>query len=342
MKIIIPMAGVGSRLRPHTLTIPKPLTVIAGKTIVERLLEEIKTVVGQQVTDIGFIIGPVTKGFPESTSDDLKAIAESLGATGHVFVQQDALGTAHAIHQARMLLDGPVVVAFADTIFKADFTLDNTYDGVIWVKKIDNPEKFGVVKLSDGVITDFIEKPTEFVSDLAIIGIYYFKEGQHLQQEIDHLIDHNITGKGGEYQLTDALENMRIKGLKFVPGTVNDWMDSGFREATIETNQKVLMYEMQAGKSLVSETVKSENSQIIPPCYIGENVVLQDSKVGPYVSVGEGTTIINSTVSNSMIQNKSVIQHANIKDSMIGNNVKYDGRFTSVSLGDFSELTLDE
>ncbi len=332
------MAGIGSRLKPHTLTVPKPLTLIAGKTIVQSLVEEIVKVVGQKVTDIGFIIGPASKGFPSNTEQQLNVIAKDLGAKGHVFIQEQALGTAHAIHQARILLDGPCVVAFADTLFKADFTLDNKFDGVIWVKKVANPKAFGVVKLQDGIITDFVEKPETFVSDLAIIGIYYFKNAENLQFEIDNLIENNITGNGGEYQLTDALENLKLKGSKFVPGTVSDWMDNGNKEVTIETNKKVLEYAQQAGHNLVSASVVLKNSNIIPPCYIGENVVLENSTIGPYVSLGDNAAITNTTIKDSLLQKNVTINDAILEKAMIGNNVTFNGNFKSVSLGDFSEL----
>lgn len=332
------MAGIGSRLKPHTLTVPKPLTRIAGKTIVQQLVEEIVKVVGQKVTDIGFIIGPASKGFPADTEQQLIAIAENLGAKASVFIQHQALGTAHAIHQARTLLDGPCVVAFADTLFKADFTLNSKDDGVIWVKKVDNPKAFGVVKLKDGIITDFVEKPDVFVSDLAIIGIYYFKEAEKLRFEIDYLIDNDIKGKGDEYQLTDALENIKKKGAQFVPGTVSDWMDNGNKEVTVETNKKVLEYAHKEGKKLVSDTVKLNNSKIIPPCYIGEGVVLNNSTVGPYVSLGAASLVENSKIKNSLIQQKVTIKNAILNQAMIGNNVIFNGEFTRVSLGDFSEL----
>lgn len=332
------MAGIGSRLKPHTLTVPKPLTRIAGKTIVQQLVEEIVKVVGQKVTDIGFIIGPASKGFPADTEQQLIAIAENLGAKASVFIQHQALGTAHAIHQARTLLDGPCVVAFADTLFKADFTLNSKDDGVIWVKKVDNPKAFGVVKLKDGIITDFVEKPDVFVSDLAIIGIYYFKEAEKLRFEIDYLIDNDIKGKGDEYQLTDALENIKKKGAQFVPGTVSDWMDNGNKEVTVETNKKVLEYAHKEGKNLVSDTVKLNNSKIIPPCYIGEDVVLNNSTVGPYVSLGASSLVENSKIQNSLIQQKVTITNAKLDYAMIGNNVVFNGEFTRVSLGDFSEL----
>ncbi len=338
MRIIIPMAGIGSRLKPHTLTVPKPLTLIAGKSIVQRLVEEIVTVVGQKVTDIGFVIGPASKGFPSDTKQQLIKIAEELGAHGSVFVQEEALGTAHAIYQAHSLLQGPCVVAFADTLFKADFTLNDKNDGVIWVKKVENPKDFGVVKLQNGIITDFVEKPEIFVSDLAIIGIYYFKEAEKLRFEIDNLIENDIKGKGGEYQLTDALENLKQKGAQFVPGTVTDWMDNGNKEVTVETNQKVLEYTYKDGENLVSDSVILENSKIIPPCYVGKGVLLKNSTVGPHVSLGDNSKISNSTIKNSLIQKNVKINNATLNKAMIGNNVKFDGDFTSVSLGDFTEL----
>ena len=332
------MAGIGSRLKPHTLTVPKPLTLIAGKSIVQQLVEEIVTVVGQKVTDIGFIIGPASKGFPADTGQKLIDIAKNLGAKAKVFIQEDALGTAHAIHQARTLLEGPCVVAFADTLFKADFTLNDTNDGVIWVKKVDNPKDFGVVKLQDGIITDFVEKPDTFVSDLAIIGIYYFKEAEKLRFEIDNLIDNEIKGAGGEYQLTDALENLKLKGAQFVPGTVSEWMDNGNKEVTVETNKKVLEYLYKDGQNLVSDSVVLDNSKIIPPCYIGEGVVLKNTTIGPFVSLGDKSIVTNSIIENSLIQTNTSISNTTLNNAMIGNNVEFDGNFTSVSLGDFSQL----
>ncbi len=338
MRIIIPMAGIGSRLKPHTLTVPKPLTLIAGKSIVERLVAEIVTVVGQDITDIAFIIGPASKGFPLDTEKQLIKIAQKFGANGSVFVQEEALGTAHAVYQARTLLKGPCVIAFADTLFKADFSIDKETDGIIWVKKVKNPKAFGVVKLKEGIITDFIEKPEEFVSDLAIIGIYYFKSGDQLGSEIDYLIDNNITGKGGEFQLTDVLETLKQKGAEFKPGTVTDWMDNGNKEVTVETNKKVLKYERQAGKHLVSDSVVLVNSEIIAPCYIGEGVVITNSTIGPYVSLGDNSKVTDSTITDSLIQKNSIIKNANLDKAMIGNNVVFNGNFTRVSLGDFSQL----
>lgn len=333
MKIIVPMAGRGSRLRPHTLTVPKPLIPIAGKPIVQRLVEDIAKVAGEKIDEIAFIIGD----FGPEVEESLLKIAEKLGAKGSIYTQDEPLGTAHAIKCAENSMQGDVVVAFADTLFRADFNLDKNSDGVIWVKKVEDPSAFGVVKLDDyGFITDFVEKPKEFVSDLAIIGIYYFKSAEKLMDEINYIMSNDIK-QGGEYQLTTALENLRAKGGKFSLGKVDDWMDCGNKNATVETNGKILNYEKEEFANFPA-SAKIENSMIIPPCFIGENVEVINSKIGPNVSLGNGTCIVNSNIDNSLIQEKTVINHGNLSNSMIGNNAQYFGVAREISLGDYSVL----
>jgi glucose-1-phosphate thymidylyltransferase len=230
-------------------------------------------------------------------------------------------------------LTGKTVVAFADTLFKADFVMDTNNDGAIWVQKIEDPRQFGVVKLSkEGFITDFVEKPQEFVSDLAIIGIYYFKDGDYLKKEIQYLLDNNIKDKG-EFQLTNALENMKNKGTKFVPGKVTEWLDCGNKEATVHTNQRVLEYD-KGKPNLRAASAKIENSVIIEPCFIGENAVLKNSIVGPHVSLGANTKVNDTIIKNSIVQQNSKINSANLQDSMIGNYVEINGIAADLNLGD--------
>ena len=327
------MAGRGSRLRPHTLTVPKPLIPIAGKPIVQRLVEDIAKVAGENVDEIAFIIGD----FGPEVEQSLIEIAEKLGAKGSVYTQDEPLGTAHAIKCAENSMKGDVVVAFADTLFRADFKLDTNSDGVIWVKKVADPSAFGVVKLDDyGFITDFVEKPKEFVSDLAIIGIYYFKSAENLMSEINYIMNNDIK-QGGEYQLTTALENLHQKGAKFSLGKVDDWMDCGNKNATVETNGKILQYEKEEFKTPPSSS-KIEESLIIQPCFIGENVEIKNSKIGPYVSLGNGTKVVNSNIENSLIQENTVINHGNLSNSMIGSHAQYFGVSREISLGDYSVL----
>jgi glucose-1-phosphate thymidylyltransferase len=337
MKIIIPMAGMGKRMRPHTLTVPKPLIPVAGKPIVQRLVEDIATVCNEPIEEIAFVIGP---SFGKVVEEMLKGVAAKLGAVGSIHYQEEALGTAHAIMCAKEALDGKVVVAFADTLFKADFKMDTAQEGIIWVQKIEDPRMFGVVKVNEqNVITDFIEKPQTFVSDLAIIGIYYFRDGKNLRSELQYLLDNNIRDKG-EYQLTNALENMKAKGLKFSPGKVTEWLDCGNKDATVYTNQRMLEFK-KAEKNLVSSSHKNENSKIIPPCYIGENVILKNAEVGPHVSIGDNTMIENAVIINSIIQKDSKIQNSKIQNSMIGNAVEISGAKGDLSVGDFTVLKLN-
>ncbi|BEV05729.1 MULTISPECIES: sugar phosphate nucleotidyltransferase [Chryseobacterium] len=333
MKIIVPMAGRGSRLRPHTLTVPKPLIPIAGKPIVQRLVEDIAKVAGETIEEVAFIIGD----FGPEIEKSLIQIAEKLGAKGSIYYQNDPLGTAHAIKCAEQSMTGDVVIAFADTLFRADFVLDKNSDGVIWVKSVEDPSAFGVVKLDNyGFITDFVEKPQTFVSDLAIIGIYYFNSAEKLMDEINYIMDNDIKN-GGEYQLTTALENLRTKGAKFTLGKVNDWMDCGNKNATVETNSKILEYERDA-MSHFPASAQIENSLIIQPCFIGENVKISNSKVGPGVSLGNNTIIVNSNIENSLIQENTRINHGNLSNSMIGNSAQYFGVAREISLGDYSVL----
>ncbi len=330
MRIIVPMAGMGKRMRPHTLTVPKPLIPVAGKPIVQWLVEDIIKVCAEKVEEIAYVIGD----FGDEAEKNLIAIAEKLGAKGTIHHQDEPLGTAHAILCAKDALKGKVIVAFADTLFRADFKIDDKQEGVIWVNKIEDPRMFGVVKLNaEGTITDFVEKPAEFISDLAIIGIYYFKDGDYLNKELQYLLDNNIKEKG-EYQLTNALENMKQKGTKFVPGKVDEWLDCGNKDATVYTNKRVL--EMNRSAAMISSSVKKENSVIIEPCFIGENVVLTNSIVGPHVSLGAGSKIENSVVSNSIIQTNTKIKNSVIDNSMIGNAVEYNNPAEQLSLSDYS------
>ncbi|SNS03546.1 sugar phosphate nucleotidyltransferase [Hymenobacter mucosus] len=334
MKIIVPMAGMGKRMRPHTLTVPKPLIPIAGKPIVQRLVEDIAKVCGEQVDEVAFIIGR----FGAEVEKSLVKIAESVGAKGTIHYQDEPLGTAHAILCAQSALSGPVVVAFADTLFKADFILDSSAEGTIWVQRVDDPKPFGVVKLNEeGQITDFVEKPETFVSDLAIIGIYYFKDGDYLKNELQYLLDNDIKDKG-EFQLTNALENMKNKGTTFVPGRVTEWLDCGNKDATVYTNQRYLEYLQERGENLVAESAKVTNSVLIPPVYIGEGAIITDSVVGPHVSLGSQSNVRGSVLSNSIVQQSASVFHANVTNSMIGNHATVAGTPDDLSLGDYNTL----
>jgi len=335
MKIIVPMAGMGKRMRPHTLTIPKPLIPIAGKPIVQRLVEEIALVNDEKITEIAFITGE----FGKDVEIELLKIAEDLGAEGKIYYQKEALGTAHAIYCAEPSLDGKVIVAFADTLFKADFKITDETEASIWVQKVEDPSAFGVVKVNENnIITDFIEKPKEFVSDLAIIGIYYFKNGKQLKEELKYLIDNNVV-VNGEYQLTDALENMKNKGISFIPEKIKEWMDCGNKNATVHTNQRILEY--HKNEELIASSAQIINSIIIPPCYIGANSYIKDAIIGPHVSVGADSNINKAIISNSIIQKNASVKSITLTNSMIGNYAQVKDVTVEISVGDYTLIDFD-
>ena len=330
------MAGKGKRMRPHTLTVPKPLINVAGKPIVQRLVEDITKVCGEKVDEIAFVIGP---DFGKEVEENLVKIAQSQGAKGTICYQEKALGTAHAIMCAKDSITGKTVVAFADTLFKADFVMDTNQEGVIWVQGIEDPRQFGVVKVNEtGVITDFIEKPETFVSNLAIIGIYYFKDGDNLKKELQYLLDNNITEKG-EFQLTNALENMKQKGIAFTPGKVTEWLDCGNKDATVYTNQRVLEF-IKGNAELKGKNIISENSVIIEPCFIGDNVVIKNSIVGPHISIGNNSSVNNSVLKNSIIQANTKLSNTIISNSMIGEGAEVKGKALDLSMSDYTTLSL--
>ncbi len=327
------MAGRGTRLRPHTLTLPKPLIPIAGKPMVQRLVEDLTSAYQGTIEEIAFIIGD----FGKEVEKELISIANNFGAEGKIYYQTAPLGVAHAILCAKESLNGNVFIAFSDTLFKADFHFDTNDQGIIWVKKVENPASFGVVKINDDqVITDFVEKSPVFVSDLAIVGLYYIREGELLRDQIQFLIDQDIKDKG-EFQLTSVLENMKLGGYRFRAANIEEWLDCGSKENIIGTNQRMLDIKDETEK-LVSPTAILENSVIVPPCFIGEGVKIINSVVGPHVSVGQKSVIKNSIVKNSVIQGNTNINNALFAESMIGNNVNYTGRISGFSIGDFSNF----
>ena len=336
MKIIVPMAGRGSRLRPHTLTVPKPLIPVAGKPIVHRLVEDIAGVLNQKIDEVAFIIH---ESFGKQVEKELVEIAQKLGAKGTIYYQNEALGTGHAIMCAKDSLSGPAVIAYADTLIRADFDLDTSADSVIWVKQVDKPEAFGVINLNkNNEIVELVEKPQTFVSDLAVIGIYYFKDVGVLKNELQSVLDNNII-HGGEYQINDGIKQMMAKGMKFVPGKVDEWMDCGNKDVTVETNSRMLGFLQNDGKeTLISKNIRLENSTIIEPCCIADDVVLINSTVGPNVSLGKATHLTNVKIKNSLVQTHAHLRNADLDNAMIGNHATFDGNFKNISIGDYSVL----
>ncbi len=330
MNIIVPMAGIGKRMRPHTLNIPKPLLKIAGKTIVQRLIEELGKSINKKIDNIGFVIGE----FGKEVELELLNIAANVNAQGQIFYQDEALGTAHAVKCAGKLMKDEVVIAFADTLFKASFKIRDDKNAMIWIYEVEDPSNYGVVKTDkNDIVTEFIEKPEAKISNKAIIGIYYFKKGEQLDEEIEKIIKNNIR-VGGEYQITTVLENMKNKGVGFSVKKVEEWLDCGNKENFLLTNSKILEFmrpdELITGKPVI------ENSKIIPPCYIGTNVKISGSIIGPYVSVENNVVIKKSIIANSIIYDNTGIEGMIASNSIIGSYVEYRRKDDELNLGSYT------
>lgn len=337
MKIIIPMAGKGTRLLPHTLNTPKPLIYVAGKTILRRLMESLSKIIQAfSIREIVFITG----NFGNKVEKQLIRLSQDMSVNPVIYYQIIPLGTADALLKAKNSLTGePIIVAFSDSLFyhnSFDKEITHKVDNIIWTKKVKNPHLFGIVKCDpSGIITHFIEKPNNFVSNLAIVGLYYFKNSLLLKKELQSILDHNIKNEQ-EYQLTSALENMRRKGEKFTSKQVQKWMDFGNQKRTIYSNSRILSIESK-NSELIHKKVIIKNSLIIKPCSIEENTIIENSIIGPYVSIGKYTKIKNSNIKKSLIQDNTIIEYANLNHSIIGNHSIYiGGKMKKVSLSDYS------
>ncbi|MCR9132964.1 MAG: sugar phosphate nucleotidyltransferase [bacterium] len=333
MKLIIPMAGRGTRVRPHSHTVPKPLLPVAGTMIIERLVETFIRTLDRELSEIVYILGP---DFGRQIKKDLIAMSERHNVKATFRVQEVALGTAHAVDCAREDLEGEVIVAFADTLFdsKEKFNIDDA-DSVIWLKKVEDPSRFGVAVYEGDRITGFVEKPEEFISDLAIIGVYYFKDGEGLKTELKRIMDEDIKGPGGEYFLTEALDNMINNGKVFKTATVDEWLDCGTLPAWLETTGEILAKENHS-----FEAEKYPNTTIIPPVFIGEGVTIEGSTIGPKVSIEAGTSIKNSTVENSIIRESAVIEDTETSGSTIGANTQVKNVSGTIDIGDHSSVQI--
>jgi len=328
------MAGRGTRVRPHSHTVPKPLLPVAGTMIIERLVETFIKTLDREITEIVYILGP---DFGRKIKDDLSAMSSRHQIDATFRVQDVALGTAHAVYCAKEDLEGEVIIAFADTLFdsKEKFNIEDA-DSVIWLKKVDDPSRFGVAVYDGERITGFVEKPEQFISDLAIIGVYYFKNGEALLGELQRIMDEDIKGPGGEYFLTEALDNMINQNKLFKTATVDEWLDCGTLTAWLETTGEILTKENHS-----FDSAKFPNSTIIPPVYIGKDVTIESSTIGPKVSIEAGTTINNSTISNSIIRESAIIKNTTTTGSTIGANSTVTNVSGKIDIGDHSTVVIE-
>lgn len=334
MKLIIPMAGRGTRVRPHSHTTPKPLLPVAGTMIVERIVDTFARTLDRTINEIVFILGP---DFGQEIKDALSAMCKRHDATATFRVQEVAEGTAHAVYCADQDLEGECIIVFADTIFDMEGKVSvEDADSVVWLKEVDDPSRFGVAVEDGGQITDFVEKPSEPISNLAIIGVYYFKEGAELKKEIEYLLDNDIRGHGDEFQLTDALDRLLKDDKVFKKATVDEWLDCGTLPAWLETTGVIVEKEApEIDESRFKET------KIIQPVYIGEGVELENCIIGPHASIESGCRLKKCTIKNTLIQENTSLENCNIQDSTIGKHVELKHVDQQVHLGDHSKVGIE-
>lgn len=324
MHVIIPVAGYGTRLRPHTYSKPKPLVQVAGNTVLGHILDQLARAEVSQITFIVGYLGDQIRDYVSSAYPHFRV---------NYVEQVDRKGQAHAIYLARELVDEPVLIIFSDTISDADLVSlpEAPYDGVVYTREVEDPRRFGVVTTDEeGVIERFVEKPEEFVSDQAVIGIYYLRDHRALFGAIETLMERNIQTKG-EYFLADALELMTRDGSKLEARTVDVWEDCGTPEALLQTNRYMLEH---GGAATVHEI--GENTVIIPPVHIAPDVHIVNSVIGPYVSLAEGCEIRDAILRDTIADEGAVIEDTMLSESLIGNGAVVRGRYRRLNVGDSS------
>jgi glucose-1-phosphate thymidylyltransferase len=302
--------------------------------IVERIVETFGRTLDRSIDEIVYILGP---DFGQPIRDTLTEMSQRQNAKATFKVQDVALGTAHAVLCAEETLEGEVIIVFADTLFDTanKVTLDDA-DSVIWLKEVEDPSRFGVAVHEGDTITDFVEKPSEPISNQAIIGVYYFKEAIQLRKEIEYLMEHNITGHGDEYQLTDALDRMLKEGLVFKKATVDEWLDCGTLPAWLDTSSVILAKEHGEQHEDSQEASSYPGSTLLPPVYLGEGVTIENSTVGPNVSLEAGATVRGSTLRDSIIQQKATLEQALLAHSSVGQHALVQHFEGELHVGDHS------
>lgn len=323
MKAVILLAGLGTRLRPHTYSKPKPLVQVAGKPVLGHILDSLSPL---ELEETVFIVGYLGDQIQTYVTDHYPRMRAR-------YVEQSEMkGQAHAIRLAREYIDQPVLIIFGDTIWETDFQrLEQVkHDGLIYVSEVSDPRRFGVVLPKDGFVTRFVEKPSKPISNLAVVGVYYFRAWQLLMQSIDTLIDRNIQTKG-EYFLADAMQLMIEDGAKLEVETIPVWEDCGTREAILKTNRYLLTKQGSHANEI-------EGSVILPPVYISDGACIKNSIIGPFVSISEDAQVENSIVRDCIISESSHIENAMLESSLIGKDAHVRGSFERLNVGDSSEV----
>lgn len=328
-KIAIPMAGLGTRMRPHTWSKPKPLIHLAGRCVLDYVLEQFRTLPRFESAAYALILGPnqreQVEPYVERRHPDKKT---------HYYLQESMQGQSPALYLARDVLSGPMLMAFSDTLIETDLSfLDaEELDGIAWVKRVPDPRRFGVAELDDGgLITRLIEKPQDLDNNLVLVGFYYFRSGEMLMKAIEEQMRRNVALKG-EYFLADAINIMIENGARMRTETVEVWLDAGKPDALLETNR----YLLANGYDNSQEAAQRENITVVPPVWIHPDAEILASVVGPHVSVDANAQLSNVIISNSIVESGAQISNLILEDSLIGRLAVLNGHAHAMNIGDDS------
>jgi len=324
LNVVIPMAGFGTRMRPHTWSKPKPLVNVAGKTVLDHVLDIVSTAANLDDCRLAFIVGYLGDQIRAHMAEHYPQVETNF------YVQEKMLGQTHAIAMARQQMHGPTLVLFSDTLVIDDmsFLLDPAQreEGVIWVKQVEDPRRFGVVEVADdGFVTDIIEKPDSMENDLAVVGYYYFDKGEDLMAAIDTQLNNKMITKG-EYYIADAMKLMIDNGLKLRPKEVDIWLDAGVPETVLETNHYLLGH----GQNNADQFSDRDDISLTPPVYIHSSAKISNSKIGPHAVIEAGCQIEGSEIVDSVVEKEAIVRNAKIVQSLVGERASVsnlNGRF---------------
>jgi glucose-1-phosphate thymidylyltransferase len=332
IQVLIPMAGLGTRLRPHTWSKPKQLLSVAGKPVLDHVLATLSSLPDESSIELINIVGYLGEQIEEHLQNEYPQIQSRF------VVQEDPCGQSHAIHLAKNYLSGPVLIVFADTLLETDlsFLANESAEAVAWVKPVPDPRRFGVAVVDpQGWVTRLIEKPAEMDNNLAVVGFYYFQSGESLISAIEEQMEREIQIKG-EYFLADAINILLERGLKMRTEKVDIWLDAGTPEALLETNR----YLLDNGKDNSNEALTRKDVVLIPPVFVHPTAEVENSVIGPYASIGSAARISRSIISNSILEDGAQVRDVILESSLIGRKAQITRRAGVINAGDHTVVTL--